>query len=93
MFAEYISAALERAEYEIMEDEEPEPYYAHVPDLPGIWATGKSFEDCRKELISVIEGGIALRLRLGGPIPPISGHTITASSIKPCVICPALHIN
>jgi hypothetical protein len=36
MFAEYISAALERAEYEIMADEEPEPYYAHVPDLPGI---------------------------------------------------------
>ena len=26
MFAEYIAAALERAEYEIMEDEEPEPY-------------------------------------------------------------------
>ncbi|MCX6673687.1 MAG: hypothetical protein NTY37_07910 [Methanothrix sp.] len=30
MFAEYIKAALERAEYEIMKDDEPEPYYAHV---------------------------------------------------------------
>ena len=73
MFAEYIAAALERAEYEIMEDEEPEPYYAHIPDLPGVWATGKTFEDCRKELMSVIEGWIALRLRLGDPIPPIGG--------------------
>jgi len=29
MFAEYIAAALERAEYEIMEEEEPEPYSAY----------------------------------------------------------------
>ena len=80
MFSEYVTAALEQAVYEIMEDEEPEPYYAHIPVLPGVWATGKTFEDCRKELISVIEGWIALRLRLGDPIPPISGHTIRASS-------------
>jgi predicted RNase H-like HicB family nuclease len=80
MFAEYIQAALERAEYEIMEDDEPEPYYTNVPDLPGVWATGKTFEDCRKELVSVIEGWIALGLRLGDPIPPIGSHTINASS-------------
>ena len=68
--SEYIQAAFKRAD-EIMEDDEPEAYYVHVPELPGIWATGKTFEDCRKELISVIEGWIALRLRLGDPIPPI----------------------
>lgn len=52
MFAEYIKAALERAEYEIMEDDEPEPYYAQVNELPGVWATGKTFEDCRNEWLS-----------------------------------------
>ena len=76
MLAEYIKAALVRAEFEIMEDDEPKPYYAHVQELPGVWATGKTFEDCRNELISVTEGGIALRLRLGDPIPTIDGHTI-----------------
>ena len=80
MLAEYFQAALERAEYEVMEDDEPEPYYAHVQELPGVWATGKTFEDCCNELISVIEGWIALRLRLGDPIPPMGSHTITASS-------------
>jgi len=80
MFAEYIQAALERAEYEIMEDDEPEPYYGHVPELPGVWATGKTFEDCRRVLVSVIEGWIALRLRLGDPITPIGSKTITESS-------------
>ena len=78
MFAEYIQAALERAEYEIIDD--PEPYYAHVPGLSGVWATGKTFEECRKELISAIEGWIVLGLRMGQPIPSIDGHTIDVST-------------
>ncbi len=77
MFAEYIAAALELAEYEIIED--PEPYYAHVPGLPGVWATGMTFEECRRELISTIEGWIVLGLRMGQAIPPIGGRTIDVS--------------
>ncbi|NPV62348.1 MAG: type II toxin-antitoxin system HicB family antitoxin [Methanotrichaceae archaeon] len=83
MFAEYIQAALEHAEYEIIDD--PEPYYAHIQGLPGVWATGKTFEECRKELISVIEGWIVLGLRLGHPIPPISGRTIDVS-VEPIAV-------
>ena len=77
MFAEYIAAALERAKYEIIDD--PEPYYASVPGLPGVWATGKTFEECRRELISTIEGWIVLGLRMGHPIPSIDGHAIFVS--------------
>lgn len=79
MFAEYIEAALERAVYKTLEGEE-EPIFVSVPELPGAWATGKTVEEVRKELISVIEGWIALRLRMGRSIPPIGGHTITAST-------------
>ncbi|MGA9099017.1 MAG: type II toxin-antitoxin system HicB family antitoxin [Methanotrichaceae archaeon] len=79
MFAEYIEAALERAVYKTLEDEE-EPIFVSVPELPGAWATGKTIEEARKELISVIEGWIALRLRMGRSIPPIGGHVITAST-------------
>ena len=61
MFSEYIAAALARAEYEVIDN--PEPYYAHVPGLEGVWATGKTFEDCRKALIETIEEWIAIRLR------------------------------
>jgi predicted RNase H-like HicB family nuclease len=62
-----------------MDGKEHEPSFAHIPDLPGVWATGKTLEDCRNELISVIEGGIALRLRMGDPIPSINYHKIIAS--------------
>jgi predicted RNase H-like HicB family nuclease len=77
MFSEYIEAALERAVYKTIDDEEP--IFASVPELQGAWATGKTIEETRKELISVIEGWIALRLRMGRSIPPIDGHVITAS--------------
>jgi predicted RNase H-like HicB family nuclease len=78
IFSEYIEAALEKAVYRTIQDEEP--IFVSVPVLLGAWATGKTVEEARKELISVIEGWIALRIRMGGSIPPpISGHTITAS--------------
>jgi predicted RNase H-like HicB family nuclease len=77
MFAEYIAATLEQAKYEIIDD--PKPYYAHVPGLQGVWATGRTFEECRKELISTIEGWIVLGLRMGQPIPPINGNIIDVS--------------
>lgn len=78
MFAEYIQAAMEKATYEIIDD--PEPFYGEVPELQGVWATGKTLEECRRELQSVIEGWIALKLRLGHPIPPIGGQIINVSA-------------
>jgi predicted RNase H-like HicB family nuclease len=78
MFSEYIEAALEKAVYKTIEDEEP--IFVSVPDLPGAWATGRTVEEARKELISVTDGWIALRLRMGRSIQPIGGYTITAST-------------
>ena len=82
MFSEYIEVALERAVYKTIDDEEP---FVSMPELPGAWATGKTAEEARKELISVIEGWIALRLLMGRSIPPIGSHTIIAS-IEPMSI-------
>ena len=69
MICQYLEAALERAHYEIIDDEEP--YYGEVPELDGVWATGKSLEECRKHLVEVIEGWILLRLSRGMAIPPL----------------------
>jgi predicted RNase H-like HicB family nuclease len=74
MLTEYIEAALSKAKYEIIEDEEP--YYGEVPELEGVWATGKTLEECRKNLVEVIDGWIIVRLRKGLPIPPIGAYKI-----------------
>lgn len=83
MFCEYIQAALERATYEIIDN--PEPFYGEVPELQGVWATGNTLEECRRKLKDVIEGWIALRLRLGHTIPSLGGHTISVS-MEPVII-------
>jgi len=63
MIAEYIQAALMKARYELIADEEP--YYGEVPELAGVWATGKTLEECRKNLAEVIDGWLVVRLRKG----------------------------
>jgi predicted RNase H-like HicB family nuclease len=74
MIMEYIEAARARATYEIIDDEEP--YYGEVPDLSGVWATGKTLEECRKNLAEVIDGWIIIRLRRGLPVPKLGDITI-----------------
>ncbi|TRZ52480.1 MAG: type II toxin-antitoxin system HicB family antitoxin [Dehalococcoidia bacterium] len=74
MLTEYIAAALSKAKYELIKDEEP--YYGEVPELEGVWATGKTLEECRANLAEVIDGWIVVRLRKGLPLPPIGEYTI-----------------
>ena len=74
MITDYIEAALAEAKYEIIEDEEP--FYGEVPSLAGVWATGETLEECRRNLAEVIDGWIVIRLRRGLSIPPIGEHRI-----------------
>jgi predicted RNase H-like HicB family nuclease len=78
MFSEYMNVALEKAQYKIIDDEYP--YFAEVPELEGVWATGKTIEECRNELIEVIEEWIVARLQRGLSIPMLCGQTIGAPS-------------
>jgi len=74
MITEYINAALSRAKYEIIHDEEP--YYGEVPELEGVWANRKTLEECRHNLAEVIDGWLVVRLKRGLSIPPIGEHIV-----------------
>ncbi len=69
MLIEYIEEALRRACYEIIEDEEQ--YYGEIKELKGVWATGKSLEECRESLKAVIEGWIIVSIKKDLPIPKL----------------------
>ncbi|UCB45477.1 MAG: type II toxin-antitoxin system HicB family antitoxin [Spirochaetota bacterium] len=71
MLMEYSEEALKRAHYESIDDEEP--YYGEVKELKGIWAAGRTLEDCRNSLREVIEGWIVVSVKRGLPIPKL-GH-------------------
>jgi predicted RNase H-like HicB family nuclease len=74
MLTEYIEEALKRARYEIIEDEEP--FYGEIRELPGVWATGKTLEECRDNLKEVVEGWILLSIKKGLPIPKLGNFEI-----------------
>jgi len=67
MITEYINAALGQAKYEIIDNEEP--YYGEVPGLEGVWASGRTLEECRHNLAEVIDGWLVVRLKRGLSIP------------------------
>jgi predicted RNase H-like HicB family nuclease len=75
MIAEYVQAALERARYELIQDEEP--YYGEVRELPGVWASGATLEECRRRLAEVLDGWLVVRLSRGLPIPSLGTCTIS----------------
>lgn len=74
MITEYIGAALSRAKYEIIDD--AEPYYGEIPELEGVWTTGKTLEECRRNLAEVIDGWLVVRLKRGLPVPPIGEYKV-----------------
>lgn len=70
MLAKLIDEAMERAVYEIIEDEGT--YWGEIPGFQGVWARHATLEGCRRELREALSDWIALRLRLGLPIPVIA---------------------
>jgi len=81
MLLEYIQEALERARYEFIEDEEP--YYDEVPELPGVWATGKTLEACRRNLAEVVEDWVLFSVAKGLPMPALGQVAIHLSEKTP----------
>jgi predicted RNase H-like HicB family nuclease len=69
MLTEYIRAAMQRAIYEVLEDDGT--IFGSIPVLKGVWANAETHEACQQELQSVLEDWILLGLHLHHPIPPL----------------------
>ncbi len=78
MLVEYIQCALKKAHFELIKDKEP--FYGEIPALRGVWATGRTLEECRSNLVEALEGWLLVRLRKGLPIPKIGGIALSAAT-------------
>ncbi|HHT9132447.1 MAG TPA: type II toxin-antitoxin system HicB family antitoxin [Candidatus Tripitaka californicus] len=78
MLVEYIQGALEKAEYKKLDDGN---WFAEIPGFEGVWADGKTVEECRKELVEVLEEWVILKLRDKDPIPEVQGIAINIKEI------------
>ncbi|HOH09293.1 MAG TPA: type II toxin-antitoxin system HicB family antitoxin [bacterium] len=69
MLLKYIQAAMDSATYEIIDDEEP--YYGEISALQGVWANGRTLEECRRNLTEVVEAWLLLSIAQHLPIPKL----------------------
>ena len=73
MLLAYIQKALEKAQYKMLDDK---TWYADIPGFEGVWANSKTVEECRKELVEVLEEWLVLKIRDRDAIPEVDGVQI-----------------
>ena len=72
-YFQYVEAAMSHAEYERMEEGE---WFASIPGLAGLWATGPNVEATRKDLLEALDGWIEVSVKAGNRVPDIGGVSL-----------------
>lgn len=78
MLVEYIQAAMGHAEYKKLEDGS---WFTEIPGFEGVWANGETVEECRKELIEVLEEWIILKIKDKDTVPVVKGIDINIKEV------------
>ncbi len=68
MLIDYINKAMSKAKYDKLEDGS---FSGRIPQCPGVMAFGKTLFECQKELESVLEGWLIVKIRHGDTLPVI----------------------
>jgi predicted RNase H-like HicB family nuclease len=71
MLMEYLHAALSRAQYEILPEDQT--FYGEIPECQGVYANAKTLEACRTELAEVLEEWVLFRVSRNLPLPVLDG--------------------
>ena len=70
ILSDYIGQAMDRAEYDKLEDG---TYGGTIPPCPGVLAFGITLRECETELRSTLEDWILVGLQLGHELPVVGG--------------------
>jgi predicted RNase H-like HicB family nuclease len=73
MLIEYMQKAIEIAEYKKLDDN---TWFAEIAGFDGVWANGASVEECRKELMEVLEEWLFLKIQDKDPIHVLKGISL-----------------
>lgn len=79
MLTRYIEAGMDRARFEWLP--ETHVYYGEIPELPGVWATGDTIDECRDELREVLQDWIVLGLSIHSSLPVLDGIDVNVEAV------------
>lgn len=71
MLANYLQAAMDKAHYEILADDQS--FYGEIPGFVGVYANASTLEICRRELAEVLEEWALFRIYKNLSLPIIDG--------------------
>lgn len=71
MLLKYISEAMQRAHYEFLKGDKK--FYGTISYCQGVYATGKTLEECRQNLEEILGEWILFRVSKNLNIPSING--------------------
>ena len=71
MLLEYIRAAMKKARYEILPDDNT--FYGEIPGFDGVYANADTLEGCREELEEVLEEWLLFRISRHLSLPVVNG--------------------
>ncbi len=80
MLTEYVEAAMKRAKYKILDDDEG--FFGEIPGFRGVWSNAPTLEACRDELREVLESWMLVRVRLGLDLPVVKGINLNKPKRK-----------
>jgi predicted RNase H-like HicB family nuclease len=70
---QYMEAAMREASYEKLEDG---TWFASIPELPGLWASGATVEEARRQLSDALSGWIEVHSKAGNRVPDLKGVSL-----------------
>ena len=79
MISAYLSAAMHLATYELLP--ESGRFYGAIPGFDGVYATGATLEECREELLEVLEGWVLLGISLHHHLPALGGIELCVGDV------------
>jgi len=71
MLTAYLKAAMKKAKYEILQDDNT--FYGEIPGFDGVYANVETLEACRDELEEVLEEWILFRVSRNLRLPQVDG--------------------
>ncbi len=79
MLTSYIRAAMRRAKYEILSDDNS--FYGEIPGFQGVYGNADALEACREELEEALEEWILFRVSRNLSLPIVDGIELTIKEV------------
>ena len=77
MFTEYVQNVMEKlAGYELIDD--AQPYYGTIRGFQGVWARGKTLQECAQNLREVLEEWLLLKIRKRKVVPTVRQYDLNS---------------